>query len=132
MVADEDVAPLDTKMAPEMAAFLWMVDITDASRPIPVGSFQVEGVNGRPNARMVGCHQPVETVTGMELPTAWFGNGLRIVDISNPHGLREVAHYVPDAPNGAERVCSNDIFVDQRGLLYLIDRNRGLWLLERM
>ncbi|HVY59810.1 MAG TPA: hypothetical protein VHA77_18305 [Xanthobacteraceae bacterium] len=131
IVADEDVMPLDPKMAPEMAAFLWMVDITDPSRPVPVGSFQVDGVEGRPNPGKVGCHQPVETITGTTVPAAWFGNGLRIIDISNPHRLTEVAHYVPDVPSGAQRVCSNDVYVDSRGIIYLIDRNRGLWLLEQ-
>jgi hypothetical protein len=28
-------------------------------------------------------------------------------------------------------VCSNDVFVDNRGLIYLIDRKRGLHILER-
>ena len=26
---------------------MWMVDITDESRPMPVASFQVDGVNGK-------------------------------------------------------------------------------------
>jgi hypothetical protein len=29
-------------------------------------------------------------------------------------------------------VCSNDVFVDDRGLIYLIDRGRGLHILERV
>jgi hypothetical protein len=28
-------------------------------------------------------------------------------------------------------VCSNDVFVDDRALIYLIDRKRGLHILER-
>ena len=80
---------------------------------------------------MSGCHQPVETITGTEVPAAWFASGLRILDIDNPHALREVAHYLPDVPPGADRVSSNDVFVDARGLIYLIDRNRGLSILER-
>jgi hypothetical protein len=35
-------------------------------------------------------------------------------------------------PAGAQRVCSNDVYVDRRGLIYLIDRNRGLSILERV
>jgi hypothetical protein len=26
---------------------------------------------------MTACHQPVETITGSEVPAAWFANGLR-------------------------------------------------------
>ena len=31
---------------PRSPAFMWMVDITDERRPVPVGSFQVEGIEG--------------------------------------------------------------------------------------
>jgi hypothetical protein len=121
---------MDPAMAPDTPAFIWMVDITDETRPVPVGSFQVEGVEGKHNPEMTGCHQPVETITGSEVPAAWFAQGLRVLDISNPHAMREVAHYVPDSKSG-KRVCSNDVYVDTRGLIYLIDRWRGLSILER-
>jgi hypothetical protein len=39
---------------------------------------------------------------------------------------------MPDVPAGSQRVCSNDVYVDHRGLIYLIDRNRGLSILERV
>ncbi len=131
VVADEDVARLSQLMAPEMAAFMWMVDITDETRPMPVGTFQVDGVNGKLNPPQTGCHQPVETIVGNEVPTAWFANGLRIVDISNPHALKEAACYVPDPTGDAKRISSNDVFMDKRGLMYLIDRVRGMHIVER-
>ena len=62
---------------------------------------------------------------------AWFAYGLRVIDISNPHALKEVAYYMPDVPEGSERVQSNDVTVDNRGLIYLLDRVRGLSILER-
>jgi len=34
-------------------------------------------------------------------------------------------------PAGSERVQSNDVAVDARGLFYLLDRVRGLSILER-
>jgi hypothetical protein len=80
---------------------------------------------------MTGCHQPCETITSTEIPVTWFANGLRIVDIANPHAPREVGHFRPPAPEGATRPSSNDVCVDDRGLLYLIDRVRGLHILER-
>jgi hypothetical protein len=80
---------------------------------------------------MTGCHQPVEVVRSTEIPVAWFEQGLRIMDIANPHAPKEVAHYVPDAPKGAERPLSNDVFQDDDGLIYLIDRDWGLHILER-
>ena len=80
---------------------------------------------------MTGCHQCVEKITSAEVPVAWFANGLRVVDISKPHAPKEVARYVPDTPPGSRRVSSNDVFVDERGLIYLLDRVRGLHILER-
>jgi hypothetical protein len=45
--------------------------------------------------------------------------------------MKEVAYFVPDVPQGSERVQSNDVTVDDRGLMYLLDRVRGLHILER-
>ena len=108
-----------------------MVDITDEKHPQPISTFQVEDMPNTPQPRMTGCHQPCEIVTGTEIPVAWFAYGLRIIDISKPHALKEVAYYVPDVPPGSERVQSNDVTVDDRGLIYLLDRVRGLHILER-
>ena len=74
----------------------------------------------------------LETITSTEIPVAWFANGLRIVDIARPHAPREVAHFMPPVPEGSTRVCSNDVFVDDRGLMYLVDRVRGVHILERV
>ena len=127
LVADEDVArPADGR-----PSFLWIVDISDETHPMPFASFQVAGVDGSPQPLFTGCHQPVETVTGTEIPVAWFAYGLRIVDIADPHAPREVASFVPPVAAGAKRVCSNDVFQDARGLIYLIDRHRGLHIVER-
>jgi hypothetical protein len=127
VVADEDVA----KLEPSPPSFLWLVDITDETRPVPFASFQVAGLDGTPQPPFTGCHQPCEEVAGTEIPVAWFAYGLRIVDIADPHAPREVASFLPPAPQGEKRVSSNDVCRDHRGLLYLIDRGRGLHILER-
>jgi hypothetical protein len=66
-----------------------------------------------------------------EIPIAWFAHGLRVVDIANPHAPREVASFMPDVPAGAKRVQSNDVCFDDHGLIYLIDRTRGLHILSK-
>lgn len=132
IVADEDVNPLSDSMAPELAAFIWIVDATDETRPVPVATFQVAGVHGRRNIEMTGCHQPVEVVRGTEIPIAWFAQGLRFVDFSDPMKPHETASYIPDLPAGEARASSNDVFMDERGLVYLIDRVAGLSIVERV
>ena len=64
------------------------------------------------------------------LPFAWFARGLRLLDISDPFRPREVGCYEPDPPAGCERASSNDVTTDDRGLLYLLDRQRGLDIIE--
>jgi len=130
VVSDEDVIRLEG-CPPYPAAFLWIVDITDERHPVPVATFQLDDIPPEEQPYMTGCHQPCEKVTGTEIPVAWFAHGLRIVDISRPHAPREVAHFLPDPPPGSTRVQSNDVTVDERGLIYLLDRVRGLHILER-
>lgn len=127
LVADEDVA----KKYRSGPAFLWVVDITDEEHPMPFSSYQIEGLDGSPTPNMTGCHQPVEDVRGSEIPCAWFANGLRVIDIADPFNIKEVASYVPDPAPGVERPSSNDVFQDDRGLIYLMDRARGFHILER-
>jgi hypothetical protein len=127
LVADEDVVRLEMSSP----AFLWIVDITDETKPVPFASFQVAEEDGSPKVDYTGMHQFCEEVRSTEIPIAWFAHGLRIVDIANPHAPREVASFMPDVLAGATRVQSNDVCYDERGLIYLIDRGRGLHILER-
>jgi len=128
VVADEDAG----KLRPAAPSFAWIYDITTESQPIPISTFRVAGLDrdGAPQPEMTGCHQPSEQVAGLVIPFAWFACGLRLVDISDPFDPREVGYYKPDAPAGFERVSSNDVTIDDRGLIYLIDRQRGLDIIE--
>jgi len=128
VVTDEDVR----KLHPSPPPFMWIVDITEETRPIPLSTFQVPGVDDTPQPEFTGCHQPAEQIYNTEIPVAWFANGLRIVDIKNPHAPQEVARFVPDAPSGFERPSTNDVFQSAEGLLYVVDRQRGLHILERV
>jgi hypothetical protein len=128
LVADEDVY----RPPNGVPAFLSAVDITDIEHPAVVGTFQVEGVDDAPQPLATACHQLCEIVTGTEIPVAWFAHGVRIVDFSNPRNLHEVAYFVPDVPPGCTRVQSNDVTVDERGLIYVTDRQRGVTIIERV
>lgn len=128
VVADEDVA----KLRPSPPAFTWIYDITDERLPLPIATFQVPGLDrdGSPQPAMTGCHQPSERFTGTVIPFAWFAQGLRLVDIADPFAPREVGHFLPDPPAGEERASSNDVTIDDRGLIYLIDRINGVDIIE--
>ena len=128
VVADEDVA----KLYPSPPAFAWIYDITNEAAPLPISTFQVEGLDpdGAPQPAMMGCHQPSERFNGSIIPFAWFAQGLRLVDIADPFSPREVGHFVPDAPAGAALASSNDVTIDGRGIVYLVDRINGVDIIE--
>lgn len=128
IVADEDVA----KLWPSPPAFSWVFDITEERLPLPIGTINVPGIDpdGSPQPPMTGCHQPSERFSGTTIPFAWFAQGLRLFDVADPYAPVEVGHYQPDPPDGCERSSSNDVTIDDRGLIYLIDRQRGVDIVE--
>jgi hypothetical protein len=128
VLADEDVA----KLWPAAPSFAWIYDITVEQAPVPIATFQVPGLDpdGSPQPPMSGCHQPSERFKGSVIPFAWFAQGLRLVDIADPFTPKEVGYYVPDPASGESRASSNDVTIDDRGLIYLVDRVRGLDIIE--
>ena len=128
VVADEDVA----KLYPAAPAFTWIYDITVETMPTPIATWQVDGLHcdGAPQEPMMGCHQPSERPAGTIIPFSWFAQGLRLVDIADPYNPREVGYYTPDAPAGSTLPSSNDVTIDGRGLIYLIDRVHGVDIIE--
>jgi len=128
ILADEDVA----KLRPHAPALSWVVDITIEEQPLPISTIQPKGQGAAPAPPMTGCHQPSEVVTGTEIPFAWFAQGLQIFDIKDPYAPEHVAWFQPDPPEGSDRLSSNDVTIDDRGLIYVIDRVRGLHIVERV
>jgi len=128
VVADEDTSSRPDNLP---GAFVWLIDIEDETNPVPISTFQIEDIDGTPRPVRSGCHQPVEILRGTEMPVAWFSEGLRVIDLSRPHQLREVANFVPEPAAGQPQLLSNDVFQDDRGFIYLIDRNQGLHIVER-
>jgi hypothetical protein len=106
-----------------------LFDITDETRPRQVSAYQPPR-DAPPGVRF-GAHQPHEFVAPDNLVyAAWFAGGLRVVDIANPHQPAEVGRHVPRPAAGNRSSMSNDVFVDPRGLIYLIDRDNGLDILR--
>lgn len=126
VVTDEEAQ----KLAPTPLAFMWVVDITEETRPIPISTFIVPYDSASGGAQRFGAHQPAEQVYSNILYVTWFAGGLRAVDISNPYEPEEVGYYLPLPGKGQKTVQSNDVFHDRDGLLYLIDRLDGLEILE--
>jgi hypothetical protein len=112
-------------------AGMWLFDLTDVAHIKPISMFHVSELDS-PWSRVgrFGAHQPAEHLSDTLVHASWFSGGLRIVDIADPAAPREVGHYIPEPPAGQSSPQSNDVDVDARGLIYLLDRNQGLDVLE--
>lgn len=113
--------------------FLWVLDVTDLAAIEPVAAWDLsERASpwaGQPGLRF-GAHQFREKLDGTLVYATWFAGGLRVLDLADPLMPREVAHYIPPPGADGQPPQSNDVDVDARGLIYLLDRNDGLDILE--
>src|SRR2546422_2756270 len=59
--------------------------------------------------------------------STFFGGGVRAFDVSNPYQPQEIAYFVPPAPklSRAGSIQLNDVYVDDRRLVYTVDRFAG-------
>jgi hypothetical protein len=53
-----------------------------------------------------------------------------VVDIRDPVAPQEVAWFIPEPCGGYSAPQTNDVEVDARGLVYIVDRNCGFDILE--
>ena len=67
---------------------------------------------------------------GTLVHAVWFGAGLRIVDVADPSAPHEVGFFIPDPAGGRAAPQTNDVFVDDRGLITIVDRHVGFDVLE--
>ena len=132
----------------DMHHMAWFLDITEASKLFPVSNFQVNESTGmfcRRGGRF-GTHS-VQWSTdkpfyGKVAAFPYFNAGMRAVDVRDPYHPKEVAYYIPainkntqkrcDSKNGCKTVIqTNNVEVDDRGLIYLADRaGTGLHIVE--
>jgi hypothetical protein len=68
---------------------------------------------------------------------AYFNAGVRAVDIRDPFRPKEVGFYIPattdktDLRAGKIAIQTNNVDVDDRGLIYIVDRaNTGMHILQ--
>lgn len=113
--------------------FMWMLDVTDLGDIRPVSIFDVserDSPYSRTPGGRFGAHQYREKLDSTLVYATWFSGGLRIVDVADPSLPVEIAHYIPEPVGDEPAPGSNDVDLDHRGLIYLLDRGRGLDILE--
>jgi hypothetical protein len=137
VVTDESIQD-DGKDWPKL---VWLVDARDERRLVSIGTLPVNGVKpllhqgGRCGAHNVHENPPVPGAWRSEdvVLGTFFNAGVRVYDVRDPFEPKEVAFFVPPAPEGSRvgAVQINDVFVDDRGVVFAVDRHAGgLYALE--
>jgi hypothetical protein len=110
-----------------------LFDISDYANVKPLSLFEVSELDSpfarTPGARF-GAHQFHERMSGTLVHAVWFGGGLRIIDVADPSAPNEVGYFIPDPVGGRNAPQSNDVMLDERGLIYMVDRWVGFDVLE--
>jgi hypothetical protein len=119
---------------------IWVVDarvetnpVILATAPKPAGFKELHRVGGRIGAHNVHENEPVpgSAVLQNTVVATWFSAGLRIYDIGDPFRPEEIAAFIPATPPGQRGSRISDVFVDDRKIIYALDRAKGgLYILE--
>ena len=108
-------------------------DVSDYSAVKPLSLFEVSELDSpfarTPGSRF-GAHQYHERMAGTLVFAVWFSAGLRVVDLADPSSPREIGFFIPEPVGGRPAPQSNDVMLDQRGLIYVVDRHVGFDILE--
>lgn len=117
----------------QLHGFIWVMDVTDPANMEPISAWDLTEracpYVGKPGGRF-GGHQFREKLDSTLIYATWFAGGLRVLDVANPKLPQEVAWYIPPCGADGAPPQSNDVDVDDNGLIYLLDRNNGLEILE--
>jgi hypothetical protein len=120
---------------------VWVLDARSEANPVPIGTFPMPPVEvfGRRGGRY-GAHNLHENLPGPAsfrsdtiIVGSFFNGGVRVYDTRDPYRVEEIAYFVPGAPklSPAGAVQLNDVFVDERQVVYTVDRfTGGLYTLE--
>ncbi|HEY6822475.1 MAG TPA: hypothetical protein VI321_10695 [Burkholderiales bacterium] len=120
---------------------VWLVDARDEKNLVSIGTLPVTGVKpllhggGRCGAHNLHENPPASGAWRSEdiVLGTFFNAGVRAYDVRDPYAPREVAYYVPPTPQGSSVGAAqiNDVFVDDRGIVFAVDRHAGgLYALE--
>lgn len=112
-----------------------VIDISGAE-PRVLAVFPSPGSEFRELPMRFGAHNLHENRPGSYCSerlvfATYFSAGLRVYDLSDPEHPVEIAHWVPQPPQGQPVAQLNDLFVDSTGLIWVTDRiSGGLYLLQ--
>ena len=120
----------------EPEKYAWIVDIRDETNPVPISTIQVESRGFKEKGGRFGSHNIHECRPGTFFDDqlvyiTYFNGGLRIIDIQDKYCPQEVGYFIPARPEGQNAIQTNDVCLDENGLIYIVDRFDGtMYVLE--
>ena len=137
VVSDESVAD----GAKDWPKLVWILDVRDETKPVPISTCPLPPVKtfakrgGRFGAHNLHENRPAPGtwISEKVIVGTFFNGGVRAFDVSDPFRPTEVAWAVPPAPrkSRAKAIQLNDVFVDERQIVYTVDRMiGGLYIYE--
>ena len=118
----------------------WVLDNRNEANPVSISTLPIPDPSEfRDRGGRYGSHNLHENRPGPSFRSdttifaTFFNGGVRGYDLSNPYQPKEIACFVPDAPEGGRAGATqiNDVYVDENGILYAAERQAGgLHILE--
>jgi hypothetical protein len=131
LVTDECVQ----KDGADWPKLVWLIDARDERNLVSIGTLPVSGVKplmhrgGRCGAHNLHENPPAKGVWRSEdvVLGTFFNAGVRAYDVRDPLAPKEIASFVPPAPDGSPVGAAqiNDVLVDDRGIVFAVDRHSG-------
>jgi hypothetical protein len=120
---------------------VWVIDSRNEKNPVPIGTFPAPPYDafakrgGRFGAHNLHENLPIPTsfCSDTLIIGSFFNAGVRVYDTTDPYQVQELAYFVPGTPklSPAGAIQLNDVFVDERRIVYTMDRfTGGLYILE--
>jgi len=127
--------------AADWPKLMWIVDARVETNLVPIATLPLPPVEafakrgGRFGAHNIYENYPAACAWRSDqiIVGTFFNGGVRVYDISNQYQPREIAYFVPGAPPLSPKgaIQMNDVFVDDRGIVFAVDRfSGGLYVLE--
>ncbi|MBT3791611.1 MAG: RNA polymerase subunit sigma-70 [Rhodospirillales bacterium] len=110
----------------------YVFDVTDRSEMKLLSTYHVaeEASPYHGDGIRFGAHQLRETIDDTLAYVTWFAAGLRILDFSDPENITEAGFFIPPPGKNQASPLTNDVQMDDRGLIYTTDKARGFDVIE--
>jgi len=134
--------------AADFPKLIWLLDMRDEAHPVTIATAPLpENVNELcSRGGWFGAHNlhenmplPTSAVLHNTIVGSFFNGGVRVYRFHDPLGpgappsLEEVGFFIPPPPAGSPKgvIQINDVYVDEQGFIYAVDRyTGGLYILQ--